>query len=208
MSDGTPACSSFPGGSLLVVVSGPSGVGKDAALSSLRTLDRPRHFMVTATTRPMRSNEREGVDYIFLSPRQFQTMVKKGEFLEYAEVYGHWYGSPSQQVREAMGRGQDTILKVDVQGAAALRSLVPEAVYIFLVPSSLEELRRRLSLRATESPAGLELRTRTAEEEMERLTDFDYRVVNRDGCLDETVACIDAIILAERCRIPPRQISI
>ena len=203
-----PAFSHSSGGPMLVVVSGPSGVGKDAALNRLRTMKRPWHFVVTATTRPRRPSETDGVEYIFLEPEQFRVMVEKGEFLEHAQVYGNWYGVPRQQVREAMKKGLDTILKVDVQGAATIKGLVPEAVFIFLVPSSMEELRRRLSLRATESATDLETRTRTAWREMESLPDFEYKVVNRDGCLDEAVGYIDTIILAEKCRIAPRQVSL
>ena len=208
MGEETPIHSYTQSGPLFVVLSGPSAVGKDAALASLRTLERPWHFVVTATTRPMRPNERDRVDYIFLQTWEFEEMAGKGEFLEYAEVYGNWYGVPKQQVHEGMEKGMDTILKVDVQGAATVRNLVPEAVFIFLVPSSMEELRQRLTLRATESAADLESRARVAWKEMEHLRSFDYVVVNRDGHLDEAVACIDAIILAEKCRIPPRLISI
>ena len=197
-----------PGGPLLVVLSGPSGVGKDAALKSLRTLKRPWHFIATATTRPRRLNEIDGMDYIFLDSGVFQGMVDRGEFLEYARVYGNWYGVPRQQVREACEKGLDVILKVDVQGAATFRKLVPEAVTIFLAPSCMEELRRRLGIRATETDTDLDTRTRTAWQEMEHSSAFDYNVVNRDGCLDEAVACIDAIILAEKCRMPPRRFSI
>ena len=192
----------------MVVLSGPSGVGKDAALGVLRTLERPWYFAVTATTRPKRPGEKAGVDYVFLETRKFQAMLEQGEFLEYAQVYGNWYGVPKEQVRHARKEGLDTILKVDVQGAATIKALVPDAVFIFLVPSSIEELQRRLSLRATESAADLEVRTGIARQEMERMSSFDYVVVNRDGCLDQAVACIDAIILAERCRTSPRQISI
>ena len=216
MSGDPPVYAHTPDGPLLVVLSGPSGAGKDAALNSLRTLrqssgqalKRPWHFVVTATTRPMRPNERDGIDYIFLESGEFQAMVEKGEALEYAQVYGNWYGVPRQQVRDAMEKGLDAILKVDVQGAATIKKLAPEAVFIFLAPSSMEELQRRLRLRATESAVELEERTRIAWKEMEHLSTFDYRVVNRDGCLDEAVACIDAIILAEKCRIVPRHISI
>ena len=196
------------GSPLLIVLSGPSGVGKDAALGILRTLERPWYFAVTATTRSKRPGERDGVDYIFLEPGRFQAMMEQGEFLEYAQVYGNWYGVPKEQVRHAKEKGLDTILKVDVQGAATIKALVPDAVFIFLVPSSIEELQRRLSLRATESTADLEVRTGIARQEMERMSSFDYVVVNRDGCLDQSVTCIDAIILAERCRTSPRQISI
>ena len=193
---------------LLVVLSGPSGVGKDAALSSLRTLQQPRHFVVTATTRTMRPGEVDGVDYLFLPPGLFTEMVDKGEFLECAQVYDNWYGVPKQQVRDAFKKGMDVIMKVDVQGAATIRRLAPEAVFIFMVPSSMEELRERLERRATETAVGLETRIGIAHQEMEQLTAFDYVVVNRDSCLDEAVGCIDAIIVAEKCRIPPRQVSV
>ena len=208
MSGEEPPYPQIAGRPLLVILSGPSGAGKDTVLDGLRTLNRPWYFVVTATTRPSRSGERDGLDYIFLEGQTFQEMVENGEFLEYAEVYGNWYGVPRQQVRQAIGNGLDTILKIDVQGAATIKRLAPEAVFIFLTTESIEELQQRLELRATESAESLELRGHTASQEMERLTDFDYRVVNRDGYLDEAVACIDAIILAEKCRVPPRQISI
>ncbi len=191
-----------------MVLSGPSGAGKDAALNGLRDLGLPRHFAITATTRPMRPGERDGVEYTFLEPEEFQAMMEKGEFLEHARVYENWYGVPRRQVSEAMQKGLDTILKVDVQGAATIKKLLPEAVFIFLAPSSMEEIRRRLGARGTESAEALEVRTRAAWREMERLPAFDYKVVNRDGCLQEAVAHIDAIILAEKCRIRPRRISI
>ena len=196
------------GGPLLVVLSGPSGVGKDAALSKLRTLERPWHFVVTATTRPRRPGERDGMDYIFLDSGKFEAMVEKGDFLEHARVYGNRYGVPRQQVREAMVKGLDTILKVDVQGAATIKKVAPEAVLIFLAPASMEELGERLSLRATESQTDLKTRTQIARREMERLSDYDYRVVNADGRLDQAIARIDAIITAEKCRIAPRQVII
>ena len=136
---------------LLVVLSGPSGVGKDAALAGLKELDRPWHFAVTATTRPPRAGEQEGVDYIFLDDAAFTAMREKGEFLECAEVYGRWYGVPRSQVRQGLDAGQDVILKIDVQGAETVRRLAPDAVFIFMVPGSIEELRRRLASRMTET---------------------------------------------------------
>jgi guanylate kinase len=191
-----------------VVITGPSGVGKDAALKRMRLLERPWHFTVTATTRPRRPQERDGVDYIFLEPERFHEMLKAGEFLEYAQVYGYWYGVPRQQVREALERGLDVIMKVDVQGASTIKRLVPQGVFIFLAPPSMEELERRLRQRKTESPKVLETRLKRAREEMECLPMFDYLVVNQNGRLDEAVACIDAIITAEKCRIPPRRIAL
>ena len=193
---------------LLIVLSGPSGVGKDAALSELRRLDRPWHFAETATTRPMRPGETQGKPYIFMDFNAFTEQVKSGELLEYAQVYGNWYGVPKGPVREALANGLDVIVKVDVQGAATIRKLAPETVSIFLVPASLDELKSRLRKRATETEADMELRTAIVEEEMEQMASFDYKVVNKDGGLSEAVAVIDAIITAEKRRVPPRRVSI
>ena len=193
---------------LLIVLSGPSGVGKDAALNELRRLDRRWHFAETATTRSMRPGEKQGEPYIFLDADSFDEHVKSGELLEYAQVYGNWYGVPKGPVRDALANGLDVIVKVDVQGAATIRKLAPETVSIFLVPASLDELKSRLRKRATETEADMELRTAIVEEEMEQMASFDYKVVNKDGGLSEAVAVIDAIITAEKRRIPPRRVSI
>ena len=193
---------------LLVVLSGPSGVGKDAALEALKKLDRPWYFVVTATTRPQRSGERDGVDYIFLDTETFARMKDSGDFLECAEVYGRWYGVPRSQVTMGMDAGKDVILKIDVQGAETIRLLAPEAVFIFMVPSSFDELRKRLSLRMTESSPEMELRLNTAKDELAMADKFDYRVVNKDGGLDRAITDIDAIIAAEKCRVKPRNINL
>lgn len=192
---------------LLVVLSGPSGVGKDAALECLKKLDRPWHFVVTATTRPQRPGEQDSVDYIFLEPETFARMKDSGDFLECAEVYGRWYGVPRSQVRMGMDAGKDVILKIDVQGAETVRRLAPQAVFIFMVPGNLDELRERLSLRMTESSPEIELRLNTAKDELAMVDKFDYRVVNHDAGLDRVVADIDAIIAAEKCRVKPRIIN-
>ena len=189
---------------LLVVISGPSGVGKDAALGELRKLGRPWHFAVTATTRPMRAGERDGADYIFLDAATFGRMRERDEFLECAEVYGRWYGVPRSQVRDALREGRDVILKMDVQGAAAIRRLAPEALLIFLIPPSLADLRQRLQGRMTETAPELTRRLRTAEDELSRIREYDYRVVNENGGLERAAAEIDAIITAEKCRVTPR----
>ena len=193
---------------LLAVISGPSGVGKDAVLGELRRLGRPWHFAVTATTRPMRAGERDGVDYIFLDPDTFARMRERDEFLECAEVYGRWYGVPRSQARDALRAGRDVILKIDVQGAAAIRRLAPEALLIFLIPPSLADLRRRLQGRMTESEAELTRRLRTAEDELSRIREYDYRVVNENGGLGKAAADIDAIIAAEKCRVTPRLVQL
>ena len=193
---------------LLVVLSGPSGVGKDAALEVLKKMDRPWHFVVTATTRPQRPGEKDGVDYIFLETETFARMKDSGDFLECAEVYGRWYGVPRSQVRKGMEAGKDVILKIDVQGAETVRRLAPEAVFIFMAPGNFEELRERLSLRLTESPVEMERRLNIAKEELAMADKFDYRVVNKDGGLDRAIADIDAIIAAEKCRVKPRNINL
>ena len=193
-----------PAPPLLVILSGPSGVGKDAALVELKKLDRPWYFAVTATTRKKREGEQDGVDYIFLDEETFSKMRERDEFLECAQVYGRWYGVPRNQVRNGLKSGRDVILKIDVQGAETVRSVVPEAVSIFMLPASLDELRARLAGRMTESSSEMELRLQVAEEELARISDFDYRVVNRDNCLEQAILYIDAIISAEKCRLKPR----
>ena len=193
---------------LLIVLSGPSGVGKDAVLSRMRELDRPYHFTVTATTRPQRQGERDGVDYIFVSEPRFRRMIRDEQLLEWAEVYGNLYGVPKAQVTDALGNGRDAIIKADVQGAATIRKLAPEALLIFLAPLNDAELKRRLGARMTESPEALALRLETAKEEMKQASSFDYVVVNHEGLLDAAVREIDDIVVAEKVRTPPRRVSL
>ncbi len=193
---------------LLVVISGPSGAGKDATLKRMRGLGYPFHFVVTATTRPRRPNEVDGVDYHFVSKQEFAEMLERGELLEHAIVYGQHKGIPRKQVQEALESGKDVIMRIDVQGAATIRDLVPEALFIFLTASSEEELIRRLRKRRTETSEGLKRRIATAQEEMKRLDEFDYVVVNRNGHLDQTVETITAIITAEKCKVKQRKIEL
>jgi guanylate kinase len=197
-----------PAPPILVVLSGPSGVGKDAALSGLRQLDRPWHFVITATTRPPRPGERDGVDHVFLDNDTFLKMRERDEFLETAEVYGRWYGTPRAQVRKALKDGKDVILRIDVQGVASVKAVAPEAVGIVIVPESLEDLRWRLTDRGSNASDDLELRLAAAREELAQVSLFDYRVVNRQGQLEQTVAEIDAIITSEKCRVMPRVVQL
>ena len=199
---------SSPSPPLLVVISGPSGVGKDAILNELRTLERPWHFAVTATTRPKRPGEREGIDYIFLEPEAFSRMMERDEFIECAEVYGRWYGVPRSQARDALRAGKDVILKVDVQGAATIRQMAPEALLIFILPPSVEDLRQRLQGRMTESTGEMERRLKTAEEELTHIHAYDYRVINENDGQREAAVEIDAIITAEKCRVSPRLVQL
>ena len=202
----TPRSASTAAPPLLIVLSGPSGVGKDAVLARMRESGRPYHFTVTATTRPRRPMERDGVDYIFLPKDVFRQRIEMGEFLEWAEVYGNLYGVPRAQVAQALRDGLDVIVKADVQGAATIKKLAPEAVFIFLAPPDMAELARRLTERLTESPQTLRNRLRTAESEMRRATEFDHVVVNRHGGLDEAMAEIERVAALERRRTPPRRV--
>ena len=185
---------------LLVVISGPSGVGKDAVLERLKSSNVPYHFAVTATARPKRENEVDGLDYIFVERDEFQSMIRNDELLEWAEVYGNPYGVPKSPVRVALARGQDVILKIDVQGADNIRRLVPGAVYVFLAPPDMSELEHRLTRRRTESTETLKVRLATAAKELEEAAKFDYVVVNRTGRLDKAVEEINTIIRRERGR--------
>ena len=185
---------------LLVVLSGPSGVGKDAALSELRKLDRPWHFVVTATTRAIRPGETDGVDYIFLDEPTFLDMKDRNEFVEWAQVYGRWYGVPRSQVTSGLEAGKDVILKIDVQGAATVRQMAPNALFIFMVPGSFEELQDRLSQRMTESTPEMELRLKTAMDELRQAANFDRQVMNSKDNLRQAVSDIDATIAAEKQR--------
>ncbi len=193
---------------LLVVLSGPSGVGKDAVLSRMRDLGLTYHFTVTATTRPRRANEKDGVDYIFLDSDEFQNMIDECRLMEWAEVYGNFYGVPKSQVVDALGCGRDVIIKADVQGAAAIQDMVPDAVCIFLAPPDMVELARRLKERMTESEGALKRRLETAELEMKRIDHFDHVVVNQQGRIDEAAYEIERIVAEERKRVPPRRVDL
>ena len=192
----------------MVVISGPSGVGKDAVIERMKLLGVPYHFAVTATARPKRENEVDGLDYIFVERDEFQSMIRNDELLEWAEVYGNPYGVPKSPVRDALARGQDVILKIDVQGADNIRRLVPGAVYVFLAPPDMSELEHRLTRRRTESTETLKVRLATAAKELEEAAKFDYVVVNRTGRLDKAVEEINTIIRRERGRPGRLQIII
>jgi guanylate kinase len=194
--------------SLLVVISGPSGVGKDVTLQMMKQRNFPLHFVVTATSRPPRLGEQDGVDYFFVSPQRFEEMISNNELIEYATVYGQYKGIPRFQVRQAFNSGRDVILRIDVQGAASIRKLYPDAVLIFLLPGNEEEWLCHLRERKTETPKSLAVRVATAREELKRLGEFDYVVVNTHGSLDKTVDTIAAIITAEHHRVSHRKVEL
>ena len=189
---------------LLIVVSGPSGVGKDAMLYRVRELRPEVFFAITATTRAMRPGEEHGVHHLFLTREEFLQLLERGELLEHAEVYGNLYGVPKAPVRDALAEGRDAIVRTDVQGAASIRSLAPEALLIFIAPPSLEELERRLRDRKTESAEETALRVETSHQEMRDAAWFDAVVVNETGALENAAQEVIAVIERERQRVPPR----
>ena len=177
-------------------------------MASLRAQRFPLRFVVTATTRRRRQGEVDGADYFFLSDDEFDRMIAEDLLLEWAVVHGNRYGVPRSQVREAIQAGQDILARVDVQGAATIRSKVPGAVLIFVTPPSIEALVERLRSRGTETEDEMATRIANAREEMKRLPEFDYKVVNPDGGLDEAVEKVKAIVLAEKCRVHRRQVTV
>ena len=193
---------------LLIVVSGPSGVGKDSAIQALKRRNLPLHVVVTTTNRKPRPGEVDGVDYYFISTERFEEMIHNDELIEHAVVYGDYKGVPKSQIREAFATGKDVILRVDVQGAARMRQLFPEAILIFLMPANMEEWIQRLRDRQSETTESLHRRVETARREMEQLKEFDYVVVNANCLLEEAVDNIVAIIDVEHLRVNPRKINL
>jgi len=194
-------------GAMLVIVSGPSGVGKDTVIQALSLIpsEPERYFVITCTTRPRREYEVDGVHYHFLSHEAFEEKRESGGFLEANLVHGHWYGTPRHDVRAALVAGRDVILKIDVQGAAVVKQKVPEALLVFLVPPSLEDLFSRLQSRATESADELDIRQRNAALELARQEDYDHVVRNETGQVAGTASRIDEIIRAEKTAHPDRR---
>jgi guanylate kinase len=201
-------------GAMLVIISGPSGVGKDTIIETLKRREREsgrdgrRHYVVTCTTRAPRNGEVDGVDYHFLTREEFLRIRAARGFLEANEVHGNWYGSPRDQVREALVAGRDVILKIDVQGAQVVKEQVSEALLIFVIPPSLEDLFERLRERATESADELELRQRNAAIELARDKDYDHVVTNETGQVERTADVIERIIADEHRRNPNRRVRI
>lgn len=193
---------------LVIVISGPSGVGKDATIASMKKSGARFHYVVTATTRGRREGETDGTDYYFLSPADFENKIRADEFLEYAEVYGNYYGVLKKEVELALNKGEDAIIKVDVQGARTLKKKIPEAVFIFLMPPSIEDLAERLTNRNSDSQKDLEIRLGKAAEEMKMIEMFDYRVINYRDDLSRTTDLVKAIVKAEKCKVVQRDIKL
>ena len=188
---------------LLVVLSGPSGAGKDAVLDEIARRGLRFHRVITCTTRPPRDGERDGVDYFFVSDSDFDHLVETGGLLEHAVVYGHRSGVPRQQVVDKLREGLDVYVRADVQGAASIRKLVPAAVLVFIAPSSLDEIEQRIRARGADDEATVQRRLATARDEMARRREFDYVIENEPGRLDATVDRLVEIVDAERLR--PRE---
>lgn len=195
---------------MLVIISGPSGVGKDTIIEALHRRGHlpAYHYVVTCTTRPRRPNEIDGVSYIFLSVPEFLALRDSGELLEANEVHGNWYGTPRAGVRDALARGQHAILKIDVQGAQVVKGRVPDALLIFVIPPSLETLFKHLRARRTESAEQLEIRQRNAAIELARKDDYDYVVVNEENRVDLTAERIEEIITLEERHAPRRPVTV
>jgi guanylate kinase len=194
---------------MLVVISGPSGVGKDTIIEALQQRGhRPAyHYVITCTTRARRPNEIDGVSYNFVTVPEFLAMRDADELLEANEVHGNWYGTPRAGVRDALIRGQHAILKIDVQGAEVVKRKVPGALLIFVLPPSLETLAEHLRARRTETAEQMEVRQRDAALELARKEDYDYVVVNEENRVDVTAERIEQIITQEE-RRGPRQVAV
>ena len=193
---------------LMIVISGPSGVGKDSVLRQLKKSDLPIYHVVTANTRSPRPDEKEGVDYFFVTREEFERMIKNDELIEYSRVYGDYKGVPKSQIRKALATGKDVVLRLDVQGAEKIKKMYPEATLIFLTPSDQEEWHKRLSGRTHSHEKYMDQRIATVIEELEKAKAFDYIVVNAQGKLKKTVATIEAIITAEHHRADQQAIKI
>lgn len=193
---------------LLFVLSAPSGTGKDTVIGMLRQQGMDFYLVASVTTRAPRAGESEGNPYHFVSQEEFDRLVAHDELLEYANVHGNWYGQPRQPIRDNLLAGHDVLLKIDVQGAATVRRKVPQAIFIFLIPESVEELTLRLNERSTETQEQLVRRLTDAQRELAQKDWYDYLVINRQGQPQEAVDYLRAIMLAEHCRTQPRHIDL
>lgn len=183
---------------LLIVLSGPAGVGKGTVCNALRAENTDIRYSVSVTTRPPREGEVDGVNYFFKTREEFEEMIKNGELLEWAEYVGNYYGTPIEYVEKMLNQGKDVILEIEVQGALQVKERMPEGVFIFLMPPSLAELRKRIEGRGTESKEVIEKRMKVAKEEIEMMKKYDYVVENDEVSL--AVERIKAIVLAEHCK--------
>ena len=183
-------------------------MGKDALIERLSGRGLNYHFTVTATTRNPRPGEREGINHHFLTVDEFQNAIADDELLEWARVYGNYYGVPKQQVRDALNDGNHVVIRVDLQGALRIRELAPNALMIFILPPDLDVLRQRIERRGVNSESDIATRLESATAEIDQAHAFDYQVVNREGALDSAVSEVIGIVNRESKRVPPRVVSI
>ena len=194
---------------IVVVISGPSGVGKDVMIDRMIESDRIGfHFTVTATTRDPRPGEKDGINHHFVTVDDFVNLIANDDLLEWAQVYGNYYGVPKKQVRDALTAGNHVIMRVDVQGAKRLSEIIPEALLIFIIPPSLDVLKSHLEKRGVDLEVEMTKRLAAANEEISQANLFDFTVTNEEGRLDDTVNEVVEIIESESQRIPPRRVSI
>ena len=186
----------------LIVLSGPSGVGKSTVIAELLSQRDNIYFSVSYTTRQPRVGEQDGVNYCFVSRGEFEGMIARNELLEYAEYVNNYYGTSLKAIQERLDAGIDVLLDIEVQGAAKVRAKCPDAVFIFIVPPSFEELSRRLHRRATDQEEVIQGRLKKAREEYRQIPNYDYLVVNDK--VSEAAGEIMAILVAESCRTKNR----
>ncbi len=183
----------------LVVISGPSGAGKGTIIDELLKINHQIHLSISMTSRPIRGKEQNGKEYYFVTREEFEQKIQENEFLEYAEYSGNYYGTPRGKINEYLNEGKDVILEIEIQGALKIKEKIPEALFIFIMPPSMEELKRRLKNRKTETEEKMLIRFQRAYEEINEVTKYNYVILNDD--LEESVSKVNAILLAERCRV-------
>jgi guanylate kinase len=193
---------------LMIVISGPSGVGKDSVLRAMKTSELLIHHVVTVNTRAPRPDEQEGVDYFFVSREKFEDMIANNELIEYSHVYDDYKGVPKSQIQDALDSGKDVVLRLDVQGAEKIKKIYPQAISIFLLPSNQDDWYKRLGGRRLGNEKDLDKRIMTVKDELVKAREFDYLVVNEQNKLSQTVQMIEAIITAEHLRAKPRKIKL
>ena len=183
----------------LVVISGPSGAGKDTIINEVIKKEINAWVSISMTSRPLRGNEVDGKDYFFVTKEEFEDNIKKGNFLEYAKYNENYYGTPKNKIEDYLNKGIDVILNIEIQGALQIKELIKDALFIFIMPPSMEELKRRLINRGTDSSEKILSRFKTAYQEINEVTKYNYVVVNDD--LDKAVDKVEAILISEKCRV-------